>query len=836
MKISTILSFIIIILLICGCSYSKDTTVLPGPDAPDAITSVCDSGTSPASRWIWGLWRVDISDDHKSADIVPMRTAGMHFNLVRLLEVAPCNHCLTIENIVTSSTGDLAVDIRIMHPFPGLDKYTGFDVRGIFIPGADYYFPENDAYVSIGADCPSMTWCDGYTRLFNPTEFPEGEAPFPILGYIKGKFAMGEDITSVLNPFLAFRRDAERRLFECGAAETLTYMIQADPGPLSFGYAVDASWHPTDEWHDPVNDFPLEANCMEAYRIDVHVGSGLDDGPAAYAPVDVVVYDHQGQNTISSVHIESPELFNGLVEMEYDHALTDESFLYTGHIQNLKAVEEGIVPTLVSVEDNYIDPNLGPISAYQLTKVPVGDIEGWVHTWGGTENDDGRRIAVDSHNNIIVTGLFYGAVDFDDGPELVERVSNGDRDAFVCKYTQEGELLWAITYGGTGDDRGHAIAVDQNDNILIAGIFMHTVDFDPGPGQFNMTSKGMFDPYVAKFSPDGEFLWASSWGGSGEDRGRGVACDPMGNVYVCGYFRDTADLLPGPGTNYIESEGMTDAYMMKFDQDGVYQWVRYWGDDGQDLLNGIQVYGADAIYAIGHASETIDLDPGAGEDIWVSNGGFDVTLQKFTLDGEYVWGRMWGGPEGTVAFGPDTSWGCSVDSEGSVYVAGWFKGEADFDPGPAQVLITADGDGDAFLSRINVDGDFEWARTWGGPGYDRGKRVAVAPDDSVSVVSRIESTLDLDPGPGEIIFTSPGSPDFAISRFDTDGNLIWAVPIGGTGNDIGSGIAIDGDGYIYTTGWAADLVDFCPGNGEAYMVSNGAGDVYLLKLTPEGTW
>ena len=228
---------------------------------------------------------------------------------------------------------------------------------------------------------------DGFTPDFNPTEYPYANPP--ALGYIDGKHATGGNLTATLNPFVAYRRDAPRRMFEAGSSDTRTVQIYAPTGPIHFGYAVDACWAPAGNVVDPVKDFPPEANCLEAYMISVGIDSKLPPQSGSTVPIDITVFDHQGNDTISSVTIEAPDLFSGEIPLSFATSVNDEESLFSGTIPNQLGAKDGEYQLLVRVKDTQGDMNLGRIDGWQVGKVEVGWTKGWARTWGGSGYDSG---------------------------------------------------------------------------------------------------------------------------------------------------------------------------------------------------------------------------------------------------------------------------------------------------------------------------------------------------------------------------------------------------------------------------------------------------------------
>ena len=117
--------------------------------------------------------------------------------------------------------------------------------------------------------------------------------------------------------------------------------------------------------------------------------------------------------------------------------------------------------------------------------------------------------------------------------------------------------------GGTSHDQGLGIALDGSGNIHTTGWFSGTVDCGPGRGTFNLTSNGRFEIFVSKLDSNGNFLWAKSMGGAGRDGAFDIAVDGGGDVYITGYFQETADFDPGAGVSNRTSKGNFDIFISK---------------------------------------------------------------------------------------------------------------------------------------------------------------------------------------------------------------------------------------------------------------------------------
>jgi len=173
-------------------------------------------------------------------------------------------------------------------------------------------------------------------------------------------------------------------------------------------------------------------------------------------------------------------------------------------------------------------------------------------------------IDTDSIGNIYLCGYFNSNSDFDPGVGTAYLSTAGNNDIFFAKYTAAGNYVWAKAIGGGGTDECFHIMLDRNAKILLSGFFPNIADFNPGPGTAYLSANGNNDIFFAHYDNNGNYLWAYSVGGYGDDRSYGFCQDSSGSVFIAGYFDAVCDFDPGAAVANLTPIGVVDLYVAKY--------------------------------------------------------------------------------------------------------------------------------------------------------------------------------------------------------------------------------------------------------------------------------
>ncbi len=394
---------------------------------------------------------------------------------------------------------------------------------------------------------------------------------------------------------------------------------------------------------------------------------------------------------------------------------------------------------------------------------------------------------------------------------------------------------WARHWGWQQSDYGYGVCSDGAANVYVTGSFEGTVDFDPGGPNDPKVPNGPYDAFLSKFDKDGNYQWARTWGGSdtsNRDTGYGVVADSLGNVFVCGIFYGAADFDPGGGTDMHTPTGGSDAFLVKYNSYGDYQWGLSWGGTGYENAYAIGADSYGDVYVAGEFSYTVDFDPDPVDETTRTPNPYywpDSYLVKFDNNGDFKWVISWGG---TLYY--DKPNGLAVDPSDNVWVCGYFAGpNCDFDPGGGTNIHDSNGGLDAFLAKYDSAGNHLWAGTWGAGSDDAANGVAVDGNGNAYVTGYYQWDVDFDPGSGVY---KPGYfwyRDIFLSKFNSSGGLQWAK-VWGSNNDYEYGWHVGSDdvGNVFVVHEINGTADIDPGGA----VDNRNTGRYLSRFNTNGDY
>ncbi len=371
-------------------------------------------------------------------------------------------------------------------------------------------------------------------------------------------------------------------------------------------------------------------------------------------------------------------------------------------------------------------------------------------------------------------------------------------------------VLWAKRFGGSGTDTGTHVVLDAQGNIYIAGVFSGSVDFGGG----SKNSAGDLDIIFAKYDGNGNHIWSKRLGGSGTDGVQALLQDPSsGDLFLAGSYQGSVDFGDGVWT----SAGWSDGFIVRYESNGTCLWSRSIGGSSSESVQAAALAGSDLVVT-GPFSGPVDFGDGA-----VMPDSTDFFVLKLDGNGGLLWRKTFGGSAN------DLSSGVAVGNTMEVYVTGRFGGDVDFGGGS----ITAYGGGDAFVVRLDVDGNHDWSRSFRGNGSAAASSIAVDATGSVFVGGAFHGNLEYD-GVKNVLSTNVFGQDIFVAKLNgSTATLLWAFEAGDSSDfDFLSDVQINASGRVLLTGSFNGAISLA---GGPLLSSAGSSDVFFAEIDSAGS-
>ena len=457
-----------------------------------------------------------------------------------------------------------------------------------------------------------------------------------------------------------------------------------------------------------------------------------------------------------------------------------------------------------------------------------------------------------------------------------------------------GDFGWALNPGGEGQDRAHAVAVNQaSGDVYVIGTFAGVVDFDKSPAVVERSAVGANDLYLARYAPDASLAWVVTFGGSGVDEAGDIAIAPDGSLAVVGSFSGSGDFDPDPDAQTtLSAVGYADAFVARFTSSGDLIWARSAGGRAYDTARGVAVADDGTVYAVGQFRHRIRFGTNLDMPLDVDGGGWtDAFVWSLDADGSMHNAIRAGGSD--VEMAEDVA----VTPDGEVVIIGAFRSVACLfgtDRNGQPVRLEAHAAGGAFDGFVALYDDQLVcldACPLVSTGQVRGRSIA-ADDSGIYVygefsgvyngksagsptslfVQRLDGpTLHINGDRGQIpgAIALGGGGDVYVSgsfggglrgsggaiRFSDDAHFdlvsgggydafvarlrfdassvepVWTRRFGGASNCFATGVAVNtNDDSVYTAGHYAGRADFNPRGNVAWRKRVGEYDAWLVKL------
>ncbi len=451
----------------------------------------------------------------------------------------------------------------------------------------------------------------------------------------------------------------------------------------------------------------------------------------------------------------------------------------------------------------------------------------WGTYFGGIIEDYGYSVATDD------SGYVYLAGETNSSKAIAttgsHQSSHGDwDDAFLVKFNSNGARQWGTYYGGIGIDFGYSVATDGSGYVYLTGETT-SIDAIATAGSHQISYDGNHDAFLVKFNSSGVRQWGTYYGGSDNEKGLSVVTDGLGYAYLAGLTTSLNSIATaGSHQSTYGGSGIFggDAFLVKFDCDGVRQWGTYYGGNYDDYGKSVTTDGFGYVYLTGSTYSSNSIAT-AGSHESSFGGAF---LVKFNSNGVRQWGTYYGGGAGDVGNSVAT------DGSGNIYLAGetWSRYSIATDSSHQSYF---GGDYDAFLVKFNSNGVRQWGTYYGGSSEDYGNSVATDGSGYVYLTGRTTSSNAIATAGSHQSSNGGGYyiSDAFLVKFNSNGVREWGTYYGGSDYDMGNSVATDGSGNVYLAGetYSSDSI---PTAGSHQSSFGGWIDAFLVKFKSENSY
>jgi hypothetical protein len=469
-----------------------------------------------------------------------------------------------------------------------------------------------------------------------------------------------------------------------------------------------------------------------------------------------------------------------------------------------------------------------------------------------------QRLATDAAGNLVLASsagdvVLHKPVAYqkqDGKREIVEagfQVKNNNEVALsLGDYDRKRELVidpslsYATYLGGTAEDDAFGIAIDNSGNAYVTGQTAST-DFPTVAGAYSTSKVGGFDVFVSKIATDGSSLIYSTYIGSdGNDSGNAIAVDGSGNAFVAG-----GTTLPS-STNFPTTNGAfqtafqggnVDAFVLELaSSGGSLVFSTYLGGNGDDVANGIAI-DTTGVYVVGSTRSTNFPLQGALQASFSGNSAAFVTKLNTSGTSPLIYSTYLGGGSNDFASGVAVASGNAYIT-GSTTATNFPVTASAFQPTCGTAANCNGGLQDAFVTVLNSTGGGPVYSTYfGGQGNDQGLGIAVDSSGNAYITGLTQSSLFPVKSAAQSTFGG-GTQDAFVAEFNPSGSpaantLVYSTFLGGSVDEAGNGIAVDGSKKAYVVG-QTNSPNF-PTAAPTQSALGGGADGFVSEISTSGS-
>jgi len=549
-------------------------------------------------------------------------------------------------------------------------------------------------------------------------------------------------------------------------------------------------------WSETENSFK--------YNFIVHPGGNIKD----------ILIKYTGAN--------STILKDGNIEISLEHGNLTETI----PLSFLSSTNKEVKVSYTQISENIFSFNAEEYNLSEELVIDPSPTLSWATYYGGTFDEIGEACRTDAYEYVYIAGTTSSSNNVATTGSHQSTYGAGNTDAFLAKFNDRGQRMWATYYGGDDEEYGYFCNPDGNGKVYLVGRTSSTNAIST-TNSHQTSLGGLFDGFIAKFNNAGVRAWGTYYGGSSDDAINNCYTNSQGQLYFTGWTKSNSSISTQSAhqTSFGGGGFWGDAFLAKFSAGGTQIWGTYYGGSGEDNSAAL---GLDASGNVFISGLTTSSNAISSTNAYQTNlsGSYDAFIAKFNPSGNLLWGSYFGGT------GAELGYSCGVDGLGNVFITGETSSSNGISTTGAHQTVHGGGR-DLFLAKFNGNGGLLWGTYLGGNNEDYGWSCFTGPSNEVYVTGFAASTSNIS-SIGAYQTTNAGNEDGLLAKFNSAGVRIWSTYYGGPGLDRGYDCTMDQIGRIYLFGFTSSTNGISSPN--CHQSSLGGGyDAFLVQFDSSTT-
>jgi hypothetical protein len=440
----------------------------------------------------------------------------------------------------------------------------------------------------------------------------------------------------------------------------------------------------------------------------------------------------------------------------------------------------------------------------------------WAKVGSGSSIDATSAMSLDKSNNVIISGSFLSPTIKFSGI-ILTNLDPSNSDDFLVKYSPNGSIVWAKSFGGVGGESIWSQTIDSSGNIIVCGTFDGPV-LNFGSLTIPNTHAGSADVFIAKFDASGNILWAGSGGSNGLDIPKSISVNDFGDIVMTGKFSGTSLSFSGSVFSSTGNGGY-DIFVVKYDKSGNFRWAKAIGGNSSDEIISHIEDSKGNIYLTGNFfSSSISL-----ASTYNNQGAFgtqDFFLGKIDSIGNWLWSNAYGGA------GNDVVTSITVDVADNLILVGYFA-SAVLSLGTTTLNNSSSGGAEVMIVKFASSGIVKWAKKFGDNAFAKPGPCTTDQDGNIFITGICLGAFNFDTV--KVDNTKGGGMCYTL-MMDSTGGPYWVKTAGGFSQQSPLFVSVDQNKNVFVSGesesvsyvFAGDTLHNPYGGGAYY-------DIFIFK-------